>query len=157
MSNYHYLMMLGKSERWALNSQNYYCTITIPYLLMKPQNCQTAVTPVSRDWLFRTQIGLRKHWKQSALLTVILHRGNEAPSESLGLRSSGRGRRVKSLKASVASRKHSLKLSVLIGFQCVGLFCLVKRARLCGSYSAFEAQGIPQVKGSRRGQSKRRT
>lgn len=154
-------MMLGKSERWALNSQNYYCTITMPYLLMKPQNFQTTVTPVSRDWLFRTRIGLRKHWKQSALLTVILHRGNEAPSESLGLRSRGRGRRshkdrVKSLKASVASRKHSLKLSVLIGFQCVGLFCLVKRARLCGSYSAFEAQGIPQVKGSQREQSKRR-
>lgn len=67
------------------------------------------------------------------------------------MRSGERGRRshkdrVKSLKASVASRKHSLKLSVLIGFQCVGLFCLVKRARLCGSYSAFEAQGIPQVK-----------
>lgn len=69
-------MMLGKSERWALNSQNYYCTITMPCLLMKPQNFQTAATPVFRDWLFRTRIGLRKYWKQSALLTVILHRGN---------------------------------------------------------------------------------
>lgn len=76
MSNYHYLMMLGKSERWALNSQNYYCTITMPCLLMQPQNFQTAATPVFRDWLFRIRRSLRKYWKQSALLTVILHRGN---------------------------------------------------------------------------------
>lgn len=46
----------------------------------------------------------------------------------------------------MASHKHNLKLSVLIGFQCFRLFCLVKRARLCGSYPTVEAQGLSQVK-----------